>query len=344
MSVRYSVKFKTDVQYFCWDQLIAEVRRLKCKKFFIVDRAVEGLYQSELFQMVDGSASTSIVALESNKSIDEVLRILNELSAVNLSRNDVVIAVGGGITLDIAAFAASIYKRGCRLALVPTTFLAMIDAAIGGKTGVNREEHKNAYGSFYPAERVFVNTGFLESLPEEEMLNGWAECIKVALIFPNKMYNTLVLGEVAATKDVIRQAIKLKEDLCRHDLFDRKNRRKLNLGHTYAHLIESVSDFRISHGRGVAIGIYAIAALSKELGMISTSDYEKILRPLNNFNFPKRLPKEFHNRIVTSGESILDRDKKKVNDLKVILFNGFQNTKICTIADKSLLIDQLLKL
>jgi len=299
----------------------------KTKQVFLIDRKVYDLFENEIGKIIEG-ASFFIYASEKNKSIKTIEQIYRFLRENNVNRSTIIIGIGGGITTDIAAFAASTYKRGCRLILIPTTFLGMIDAAIGGKTAVNFEGIKNSIGTFYPAEKVFIIPEFLNKLPGKEIKNGWVECIKIALIKPSNLYDVLISNKGKITSEILQQAIDLKLSICEKDLADKNERKHLNLGHTFAHILESISNYEISHGTAVSIGIRAAAKMSLQSGHIVDSIFKKINFILDFFHLPNKIPEKYKNRIRDKGLEILLQDKKATSEINVILFNGFQSVFI----------------
>ncbi len=323
-----SKSFKTEIAFLSRQEMNDECRQNKNRQIYVVDEKVYKLYFDILSPLVNKHSLFLFRAEEAKKNQTGLYNILAFLTKNKVTRNTDVIAVGGGITLDIAAFAASIFKRGCSLILVPTTYLAMVDAAVGGKTGINFKNYKNLLGSFYPARRVLVVRDFLESLQNTELMNGWAECIKVSLLTPNKLYDTILETKGELSDSIIRQAIDLKINFCRNDLFDTGKRQILNLGHTVAHLIESVTDFRIPHGIAVSLGIRVIARYSREKGYIDDITEEKLILPLNMLGFPQSLDKKYHKAVSESGSSLLEMDKKNNRKPRIVVFTGFQKTII----------------
>jgi 3-dehydroquinate synthase len=342
MSIRYTLSLKTEVIHADWELMCSEISGIRDRKLFIIDEKVLTLYHDRLQPLLLNNNLLVIKASEENKSLEQVTTILSKMAETNLRRNDAVIALGGGIILDLAGLAASLFKRGCKLIFIPTTFLAMIDAAIGGKTAINYNGCKNLIGTFYPASQVIVNRAFVETLSSVDLLNGWAECIKISLLMPNNLYKKILSSDQRIDQDIIRQAIRLKEKLCRNDLYDSKLRRKLNLGHTFAHLLESVSDYQIPHGLAVAIGIGSAAKLSLQMNLIDQTVYEKIVKPLDMFSFPENIREEIKERLKAEGHRLLSADKKKTSQQRVVLFKGFQQTRIMSIKNPQILIDLLL--
>lgn len=292
------------------------------KKVYLIDKNISQLFKNELGNIID-EESFLIYASEEHKRIETIKQIYRFFRENNVNRSSIIIGIGGGITTDIAAFSASTYKRGCRLILIPTTFLGMIDAAIGGKTAVNFEGIKNNIGTFYPAEKVFIIPEFLTKLPEREIKNGWVECIKIAIIKPSKLYDILISNKGKITSEILELAIDLKLTICEKDLEDKNERKHLNLGHTFAHILESISNYEISHGTAVSIGVRAAAKLSLKSGYINEATYEKIVFILDFFKLPNKIPGKYKNRIKEKGLEILLQDKKATLRINVVLFNKF---------------------
>ena len=207
----------------------------------------------------------SIETSESRKTLETVEGICRWLVEQNASRSAIILAVGGGITTDMAGFAASIYKRGIRYANLPTTLLSQVDAAIGGKTGVNLDGYKNMLGAFRMPEATFISADVLRTLPQRELRSGLAELLKTFLLADGKAYETALLHGV--TQELILKAARIKEDIVGRDPFEKGERAKLNLGHTFGHAIEHASAGSIPHGEAVAMGIILAARLGESLGI-----------------------------------------------------------------------------
>jgi len=191
---------------------------------------------------------------------------------------------GGGVVCDIAAYAVSTYKRGCRLHLYPSTLLAMVDAAIGGKTGLNFQGYKNHIGSFYPAERIVLHPCFLHSLPADELRQGYAEMMKNHLL-----WGQLPLpdweGQIPDVEEILSHAL-YKVSICMKDPFDEAERQILNFGHSFAHALEGLSNYEIKHGDAVALGMNMACDLSMELELIDTARYDVLKNILQQYPYP----------------------------------------------------------
>ena len=215
-------------------------------------------------------------ASEEEKSMDTVLLIVRSLLEAGLSRKALVIAIGGGITTDLAGFAASIYKRGVRYANIPTTLLAQVDAAIGGKTGVNFDDYKNMLGVIVQPVFTFVCAEVLRTLPHRDFLSGAAELLKTFLIENEDDHYARAVrwlasgGSDAELQGLVLAAAAVKAGVVSRDPFEAGERRKLNLGHTFAHAIEHEARRRgddVTHGEAVAMGMILAARLSDALGV-----------------------------------------------------------------------------
>ena len=224
---------------------------------------------------------------EQAKTWESVSELISEGFTRGLARDGQFIGVGGGVITDITGFAASLYMRGIDLVLVPTTLLGMVDAAFGGKTGINYGGYKNMVGTFYPAREIRVCTDFIPSLPEREYRSGLAEVLKSALLDDANLLDLLesrkdkVLSRQASILDeLVIRSIGVKGRIVEQDLTEKGIRAHLNLGHTFAHALESVAGFgNWSHGEAVAWGIVKAMELGARLG-VTPDDYHHRVREL----------------------------------------------------------------
>jgi 3-dehydroquinate synthase len=219
----------------------------------------------------------SIPAGESFKNLETLQMVLKMLLELQLDRKSVVFNLGGGTVSDLGGFAASIYKRGIRYVNIPTTLLGMVDASIGGKTGVDFLDYKNYLGVFNWPETVIISEEFLKTLPEEELNSAWAEIIKTASVCSKPLMDLIVSG--AALSDIIRLTAESKEMVCHEDFRDQGRRQLLNFGHTIGHAFES---YRLSvgqpimHGMAVAKGMLFEISLARQLGLLNENDATQI--------------------------------------------------------------------
>ena len=217
--------------------------------FLLIDEKVKEIYNGKL----PISRNTMIIpGGEQSKTAEMLNEIWQQMSKAQLRRDSQVVIIGGGTVCDIGAFAASTWKRGVKLTLIPTTLLCMVDASLGGKTAVNVAGSKNQAGTVYPASEIIVCTEFLKTLPKKEMLNGLAEALKTAAIGNRKIIDYLFEKDY---ESVVQACLEVKGNIVTQDLNENGQRRLLNLGHTIGHCIEAVSQFTIDHGIAVAMGI-----------------------------------------------------------------------------------------
>lgn len=283
----------------------------------IYDLQVENL-AGQIADMAGVGCSLGLEASEDRKTMETVLSIERFLLEEDARRNTIVLAVGGGIISDITGFAASIYKRGIRFAIIPTTLLSMVDASIGGKTGVNLDSFKNMVGCFAEPEFTYITPDALSTLPVKVFVSGSAELLKSFIIGDAARYQEAVsllsklqqslngaglVGEIPSFHsikekllDLISSAAAIKADIVSRDPFEKGERRKLNLGHTFAHAIEWRQSVNgqikepLSHGEAVAIGIIQAAAISEAKGLAPAGLREKLEKDFIACGLPAELP------------------------------------------------------
>jgi shikimate kinase/3-dehydroquinate synthase len=233
---------------------------------------------------------------EAGKTVDAVVALWEAFREARLSRSDAVVAVGGGATLDAVGFAAATYARGVPLVNVPTTLLAMVDASLGGKVAIDHADVKNLVGSFHHPSLVVADPGTLETLPPSLVRHGLAEAVKEAVLASPAMLD--VLGSEPLDDDglprhldwVVEQAVRIKAAYVGSDPFDRDVRHSLNLGHTFAHAIESASGYGVAHGDAVAMGTVAAARLGERLGVTPAGSAERLSDLSVKLGLPDAVP------------------------------------------------------
>lgn len=219
---------------------------------------------------------------ESSKNGNVYLDILNFLSENHITRTDCIIALGGGVTGDMAGFVAATYLRGIPYIQVPTTLLAAVDSSVGGKTAIDLPAGKNLAGAFYQPRLVLCDIDTLNTLPEDTFRDGCAEVIKYGVLYDSELFAHLEEKGLAFDREtVIARCVELKRDVVMEDEFDTGARMRLNLGHTIGHGIEANSNFTVSHGKAVAIGM---AIVSRSASDKATKD--KIVSILERFGLP----------------------------------------------------------
>lgn len=236
---------------------------------------------------------------EVGKSIDTLTVILDRLVEQRLSRDNVLLTLGGGVVGDIGGFAAATYQRGIAFVQVPTTLLAQVDSAVGGKTAVNHPGGKNLIGAFHQPSCVLVDTSTLGTLPDREFSAGLAEVVKYGLIVDAGFFewlednaDQLMSRDPAALQHIIRRSCEIKAEVVAQDETEKGQRALLNLGHTYGHAIERTLGFgNWLHGEAVAAGICMAAAFSERLGWLSVDECGRIDALLGRLGLPTSPPK-----------------------------------------------------
>lgn len=224
---------------------------------------------------------------ESSKSAEVLFDLLEFMAENAVTRSDLIIALGGGVTGDLTGFAASIYLRGTPFIQIPTTLLAAVDSSVGGKTAVNLRAGKNLAGSFNQPLLVLCDINTLSTLPDHEFASGMAEVIKYGILSDAQLF-TLLEQEDAHDhmEEIICRCVASKRDLVMADEFDTGARQLLNLGHTLAHAIEKLSDFSIGHGHAVAIGLAAVARCAYATGLADEDMTDRICHVLRKYDLP----------------------------------------------------------
>ncbi|MBM6828287.1 3-dehydroquinate synthase [Anaerotignum lactatifermentans] len=282
-----------------------------CKAAIITDSTVKELYETE----VRGSLETAGFAVctyvfpagEASKRIGTLEGILEYLAGEEMTRQDIIVALGGGVVGDMAGFAAAVYQRGIRFVQIPTTFLAAIDSSVGGKTAIDLAAGKNLAGAFYQPHLVLCDTDTLQSLPEEVFADGIAEALKYGVIGSRPLFEKVASGDFRQELDeVVETCVSMKRDVVEEDEFDTGKRQLLNLGHTFGHAIEQKSHFSLTHGHAVAIGLHLIARAAEAKGMAQPGTAEEIRQAL----VKNHLPVETAFSAAEIAEGTL-RDKKR---------------------------------
>ena len=250
--------------------------------------SIAELHGAALARRLPDAALVTMPDGEVHKSLATVAKIYGDLVAAGLDRESTVLALGGGVAGDVFGFAASTFLRGLRLVMAPTSLLAMVDASVGGKTGVDIAEGKNLVGAFARPAAVLVDTDLLATLPPREWRNGMAEVLKHGLLADAQLLDpALHCRERAA--ELVRRAVQVKVEFVQQDPLERGVRAHLNLGHTFAHAIELVTRFRWAHGEAVGFGLVAAVRLSYALGMCALVLVDEVERVVANAGLPVRL-------------------------------------------------------
>lgn len=313
------------------DDRIEEVTKYLPKKkvFIITDKNVEKLYAKVFPQ----APFYSINPGEQSKQLGYIESIYRWLLENNADRNSFILGIGGGVVCDIAGFVASTYMRGVEFGFVSTSLLSQVDASVGGKNGVDLDGYKNIIGTFTQPRFVLCDTRLLKTLPHEELVNGFAEMVKHALISDIKLFEQLEhdciallnLNQPEISKH-IAESIRVKASIVTADERESGIRKLLNFGHTWGHAVETLTG--ISHGKAVSIGMEFACRLSMEKGLISNRDYLRIINLLQSFGLPTCMNIE-PSRVFKT----LVKDKKRnANSIDFVLLMGIGVPKIETMA------------
>lgn len=313
-----------------------EIRKVyKGKKIFIItDDNVNKYYGGKISgELKKNDFEVKLLALkpgEETKNFNTLPIVYNELLDFNLTRSDLIIALGGGVIGDLAGFVASTYLRGVDFVQIPTSLLAQVDSSVGGKVAVDLDRGKNLVGSFYHPKCVLIDPEVLNTLDNRFFIDGMAEVIKYGCIKDKQFFDYLEKMEnnqklINNMEVVIHKCCDIKRQVVENDEKDKGERMLLNFGHTLGHAIEQYYNYtKYSHGEGVAIGMYVISKISEEKGLTKKGTSQRIKDILVKYN----LPYELDVNIEETLEAI-NLDKKKLgNDLNVIILKEIGNSEI----------------
>lgn len=313
-----------------------EIRKVyKGKKIFIItDDNVNKYYGGKISgELKKNDFEVKLLALkpgEETKNFNTLPIVYNELLDFNLTRSDLIIALGGGVIGDLAGFVASTYLRGVDFVQIPTSLLAQVDSSVGGKVAVDLDRGKNLVGSFYHPKCVLIDPEVLNTLDNRFFIDGMAEVIKYGCIKDKQFFDYIEKMEnnqqlINNMEVVIHKCCDIKRQVVENDEKDKGERMLLNFGHTLGHAIEQYYNYtKYSHGEGVAIGMYVISKISEEKGLTKKGTSQRIKDILVKYN----LPYELDVNIEETLEAI-NLDKKKLgNDLNVIILKEIGNSEI----------------
>ena len=272
---------------------------------------------------------------ESTKDLNTIQKIWEIMFSESLDRSSKIIGIGGGVLSDLVGFATSTFKRGANLSLVPSTFLGMVDAAHGGKTGFNNEFGKNQIGTFFIPEKIFICTEFLDSLSEIEMNNGIIESLKAGFLGDKEIIEMIYQDKLNNLEEIIKKSIQVKYNILKNDLRESNERMFLNLGHTIGHLIEKDSNYSISHGQAVAIGMLKGFEISESKFNLNSSIKDEFESFLNK----QSMKTEYSfNSNQSELKEIISNDKKVTSDVvKFVLIKNIQEPVLIDFSINDLL-------
>jgi 3-dehydroquinate synthase len=265
---------------------------------------------------------------EAAKTAEIAAQGWEQFGRLGLTRADAVVGVGGGAVTDLAGFLAATWTRGVRVVHLPTTVLGMVDAAVGGKTGINTGAGKNLVGAFHPPAGVLADTDVLAGLPEAEFRAGMAEVVKCGLIADRAILDLLAADPSGRrdTEELVERAVAVKADAVGQDLFDTGVREYLNYGHTLGHAIERVEDFRWRHGEAVAVGLVFAAELGVQAGRLSRAEADRHRELLTAMGLPTAYRGDW-----AALQAVMRVDKKaRGATLRFVVLDGTGNPGILT--------------
>ena len=290
--------------------------------YWIWDETVWSLWGRKVYELGwpaqrDGRVIL-FAATEPNKRLTSVEFLARRLVNAGANRDSAIVAVGGGVTGDVAGFIASIYMRGIPCFQFPTTLLAQVDSSIGGKTGVDLPEGKNLLGTFQQPKQVYIDPRFLATLPDEELRQGMAEVIKSAMIGDEVLWKFVENSSEAIRKRdpeallrIISASCLLKSRIVEADEKESGHRRVLNLGHTVGHAIEKLSGFRLRHGDCVATGMVAAATLALQSGKMQAGELERLESICELWGMPTRIAASMESQSIIDA---IQTDKKRIGE------------------------------
>ncbi len=313
----------------------------KEKIVIITDENVFSLHQPKFA----GYQVIQIKGTEKNKTQTSVDVIVNHLLEMDIDKSYMLVGVGGGVVTDMAGYVASIYKRGIKLGLVPTTILGMTDASIGGKNGVNVGIYKNMVGTTYRPTFILYDFSFLDSLPKSEWINGFAEIIKHACIKDAEMFEALAQHNIdyyysnkQATASLIEKNVALKTAVVVNDEFETGDRFLLNFGHTFGHAIENL--YQLPHGHAVSLGMVIAAKISEEINNFESISKERLIKLLEQYGLTVLLDVDYKKVV-----GLLKNDKKRAGDqINFVLLNNIGDAVVQKLSFSMIdsLVDQTL--
>ena len=293
-SLKYDIIIQSGILSRSGEYISAAMGKGAGKACIVTDDTVNALYSAKLEKALADCGYRTVKFVfphgEASKNIKTLSALLEFLAENTLTRSDFLIALGGGVAGDLCGFAAAVYLRGIRFVQIPTTLLAAVDSSVGGKTGVDLAAGKNLAGAFHQPSLVLCDPDTLSTLPTEIFADGCAEVIKYGMINDSPLFECLERGISGKLEEVIYSCVADKAKIVEEDEFDTGARQLLNFGHTAGHAIEHFSDFGISHGSAVAIGMAIVTRAAVNSGLCHASTLSRLLALLDKYRLPVSCP------------------------------------------------------
>lgn len=313
-------------------QIIKSVCKGK-KCVVISDSNVAPLYADTLISHLTSggfeAALFTIEAGEQSKTPENLIRAADFLVKCELTRSDVLVALGGGVVTDLCGLCGALYQRGIAVVQIPTSLLAMVDSSVGGKTAVNLSKGKNMLGAFYQPSAVICDSNLLSTLPFVEFSNGMAEVIKYAVLRGGRVLEIINENAEDNLDELLYECVKIKRDYVCEDEFDKGVRQFLNLGHTVGHAIERVSDFQVAHGSAVAQGMCVVATACVKAHLCTAETAEKIKTLCEKYGLPTEC-KYSAEELYRATLSDKKRDSDEITVVKIRSFGDCVLNKVRT--------------
>lgn len=295
-----------------YDVVVGQIANLSYGDFIVTDENVAKHHLEKVKQVIGRDLpSLSIPPGEEHKNLETVSLLWKSFLENGLDRKSTVIALGGGVVSDMAGFAASTYMRGIDWIVIPTTLLAMVDASLGGKTGIDLPQGKNLVGSFHPPKLVLADPDLLLTLPERELIAGMAEVVKHGILSDPELFELCSRGMdwvKEHLEEIVKRAMAVKIQVIEADPYEKGFRAALNLGHTVGHAVELVSKFQLRHGEAISIGMVMEAKYAERIGVARKGLADKIMETLSSLGLPTQIPDNLSHAEILRAMRV---DKKK---------------------------------
>ncbi|WAW15405.1 3-dehydroquinate synthase [Peptostreptococcus equinus] len=334
-----TIKINDEYEIFFDDNLIDKIKDFvdnhhKSSRILIIkDKNIDRIYKDITFTDEKQVFDFVVEVGEKSKSISTYDKIISFMSENKFDRSDLIIVFGGGVVGDLGGFVASTYMRSIDYIQIPTSLLSMVDSSVGSKTAINTESGKNLIGTFYNPKKVYINFDFLSTLPNKELKNGLAEIIKYAFIYDRNLYKLLNDKEafdVENLKVLIHRCVEIKKIIVNQDMKENGIRKILNFGHTVGHAIEKITNYEISHGYAVAMGMICICKIFINDNEQAVNVYDSLLSLLDKYSLPTSMDfdlEEMHEYIF--------KDKKSYGEfIDIIKLDDIGKAKIVKINKK----------